>query len=81
MRNPKPENDYFREWGLRNSHCVKEIAKLKGQFNFILISSGVINTFSDAAKSLALGADMFASARVVLQTLHKAGVEGSYISD
>ena len=76
MRNPKPENDYFREWGLRTSYCVKEITKLKDEFDFTLISSGGIDNFVDAAKSLALGADMFASARTILKTLDQSGVEG-----
>jgi len=76
MRNPKPENDYFREWGLRTSYCVKEIAKLKEEFDFTLISSGGINNFVDAAKSLALGADMIASARMILKSLDQSGVEG-----
>ena len=76
MRNPKPKNDYFREWGLRTSYCVKEITKLKDEFDFTLISSGGIDNFVDAAKSLALGADMFASARMILKTLDQSGVEG-----
>ena len=76
MRNPKPENDYFTEWGLSTSYCVREIAKLKKEFDFILISSGGINNFVDGAKSLALGADMFASARIILQTLDQSGING-----
>lgn len=76
MRNPKPENDYFREWGLRTSYCVKEIAKLKDEFDFTLISSGGIDNFIDAAKSLALGSDMFASARMILKTVNQSGVQG-----
>ena len=76
MRNPKPENDYFSEWGLKTSYCVKEIAKLKDEYDFTLISSGGINDFVDAAKSLALGSDMFASARMILKTLDQSGVEG-----
>ena len=76
MRNPKPENDYFSEWGLKTSYCVKEITKLKDEFDFTLISSGGIDNFVDAAKSLALGADMFASARMILKTLDQSGVEG-----
>lgn len=76
LRNPKLENDYFREWGLRTSFCVKEIAKLKDEYDFTLISSGSIDNFADAAKSFALGADMFASARIVLKTIENSGVEG-----
>ncbi|NOX66120.1 MAG: type 2 isopentenyl-diphosphate Delta-isomerase [Chlorobi bacterium] len=76
LRNPKLENDYFREWGLRTSFCVKEIAKLKDEYDFTLISSGGIDNFVDAAKSLALGADMVASARIMLKTLELTGVEG-----
>lgn len=76
LRNPKPENDYFREWGLRTSYCVKEIAKLKDEFDFTLISSGGIDNFIDAAKSLAVGSDMFASARMILKTVNQSGVQG-----
>ncbi len=76
LRNPNPENDYFREWGLKTSFCVKEIAKLKDEYDFTLISSGGINNFVDAAKSLALGADMFASASIILKTLERSDVDG-----
>lgn len=77
MRNPNQKNDYFREWGLRTSYCIKEIAKLKKEFDFTLISSGGIDNFIDAAKSLALGSDMFASARMILQTVNQSGVQGT----
>jgi isopentenyl-diphosphate delta-isomerase len=76
LRNPNEENDYFREWGLRTSFCIKEIAKLKDDFNFILIGSGGIDNFVDAAKSLALGADMVASARTILKAVEDSGVDG-----
>ncbi len=76
LRNPNVENNYFREWGLRTSFCVKEITKLKDDFDFTIISSGGVNNFIDAAKSLALGADMFASARVILKAVDNSGVDG-----
>ncbi|VAX26289.1 Isopentenyl-diphosphate delta-isomerase, FMN-dependent [hydrothermal vent metagenome] len=76
LRNPKPENDYFSEWGLRTSFCVRGIAELKDEYDFTLISSGGIDDFVDAAKSLAIGADMFASARIILKTVEHSGVEG-----
>ena len=62
--------------GLRTSYCVKEIAKLKDEFDFTLIGSGGIDNFVNAAKSLALGSDMFASARMILKTVNQSGVEG-----
>jgi len=76
LRNPNEENDYFREWGLITSFCIKEIAKLKDDFDFILIGSGGIDNFVDAGKSLALGADMVASARTILKTVEDSGVDG-----
>ncbi|MEN8192001.1 MAG: type 2 isopentenyl-diphosphate Delta-isomerase [Bacteroidota bacterium] len=76
QRNPSQKNSYFREWGLRTSFCVREIAKLKNEFNFTLVSSGGVHNFLDAAKSFALGADMFASAKEVLKTVNKSGADG-----
>lgn len=64
------------DWGIPTSHCLKEVKKLKKSYKFILVGSGGINSSVDAAKALALGADMVASARIVLQTLNKNGIEG-----
>jgi isopentenyl-diphosphate delta-isomerase len=69
-------DDFFANWGLPTSYCVRKIAKLKKQYDFVLISSGGINHYSDIAKSLVLGADISASARIILQELMINGVEG-----
>src|SRR5690606_32774615 len=58
------------------SYCIKEIYRLKKKYRFTLIGSGGINSSFDAAKALALGADMVASARIILQELDKNGAEG-----
>ena len=52
------------------------VGKLKKKYDFTLIGSGGINSAVEAAKALALGADLVASARIVLQTLDKHDVKG-----
>lgn len=74
---PNPDGeDLFWDWGLPTSYCIRTIAKLKKKKDFLLIGSGGINSASDAAKALALGADMVGSARIILQTLDKNGIDG-----
>lgn len=75
LRNKDDKNNYLWDWGIPTSYCIKEVYKLKKKYNFTLIGSGGIRNSLDAAKAFALGADMVASARQVLQTLHKYGVE------
>ena len=70
----KSEN-VFWDWGLPTSYCLKEIYPLKKKYNFTLIGSGGINSASDLAMAFALGADLVASARIILQTLMKNGDE------
>lgn len=74
LRN-KSEQSEFWDWGLPTSFCLKEIYPLKKKFNFTLIGSGGINSAEDMAKAFALGADLVASARIILQTLAKSGNE------
>jgi isopentenyl-diphosphate Delta-isomerase len=69
-------NDYFWNWGLPTSFCLKHISKLKKKYKFSLIGSGGINTAIDAAKAFALGADYVASARTILKELDSSGVDG-----
>jgi isopentenyl-diphosphate delta-isomerase len=76
LRNKSQKEFDLWDWGLPTSYCIKEVHKLKKSYKFILIGSGGINLHSDAAKALALGADVVASARIVLQTLNKEGIEG-----
>jgi len=76
LRNKSKTNDYFWDWGLPTSYCLKENMRLKKNYKFILIGSGGINSAIDAAKALALGADFIASARTILKELDKNGVGG-----
>jgi isopentenyl-diphosphate Delta-isomerase len=65
--------DVFWDWGLPTSECLRRIAPLKAEHSFTLVSSGGIMNGLDIAKSLALGADMAAAARVLLQVLMEQG--------
>jgi len=76
LRNKSNVNDYFWDWGLATSYCLRENSKLKKKYNFVLIGSGGINTAIDSAKAFALGADYVASARIILKQLDTKGVEG-----
>ena len=76
LRSKEEADNPFWDWGLPTSYCLKEVSKLKREHKFILIGSGGINTPFDAAKAFALGADITASARVILQELDKNGVDG-----
>ena len=64
------------DWGIPTASCIYDVHKLKKNSKFILIGSGGINSAMDAVKAIALGADLVASARVILQTLNKSGIEG-----
>jgi len=55
---------------------VEEIFKLKKKYDFTLIGSGGINSGIEAAKAFALGADLVASARIILKELDLKGREG-----
>ncbi|MGE5430523.1 MAG: type 2 isopentenyl-diphosphate Delta-isomerase [Syntrophomonadaceae bacterium] len=76
LRNKGDKNSPFWDWGLPTSYCLKEVQKLKNEFDFLLIGSGGINSGMEAAKAFALGAEVVASARIVLQRLDKEGLEG-----
>ena len=69
-------DNYFKEWGLPTSYCIRKVQELKKDFDFTLIASGGIMNGADIAKSIALGADLAASARPILQTVMKNDVEG-----
>ena len=64
-------NRDFWDWGLPSSFCLREIYPLKKKYKFTLIGSGGINTAHDLAVAFALGSDVVASARIILQTLMK----------
>lgn len=75
LRN-KNDEDYFKEWGLPTSYCIKNVYKLKKDYSFLLIASGGVNNFDETAKSLLLGADIVASARKILLEVNYNGVDG-----
>jgi len=68
LRNKDKEKQFW-DWGLPTSYCIKEVYSLKKKYNFTLIGSGGINSNDDIAKAFALGSDLVASARIILQTL------------
>ncbi len=76
LRNNKKRNNQFWDWGLPTSYCIRNIKSLKESYHFTLIGSGGINNAFDNAKAFALGADLTASARIILQTLNNAGSAG-----
>ncbi len=70
----KSENDFW-DWGLPTSYCLREINPLKKKYKFTLVGSGGINSANDLALAFAFGADLVASARLILQTLMENGEE------
>ncbi len=76
LRRKENSKNIFWDWGLPTSFCIKEISKLKKKYKFTLIGSGGINSAIDAAKAFALGSDLVASARIILQELDKKDVNG-----
>lgn len=75
LRNKESNENPFWDWGLPTAYCIRTAARLKKKYKFTLIGSGGINSSIDAAKALALGADLTASARIILQTLNAGGPE------
>jgi len=62
----------FWDWGIPTATAIREAARLKTTSNsFTLIASGGIASGTDAAKCIALGADVAASARPMLQALYR----------
>ncbi len=76
LRNKGSNSHEFWDWGLPTSYCIKEVYYLKKKYKFVLIGSGGINSGVEAAKAFALGSDMVASARIILQELNENGAEG-----
>lgn len=75
MRNN--QTSIFREWGLPTSYCLRTVNELKKDYKFLLISSGGITTGIEIAKSVALGADIVAAARLILQSVMNNGIDGT----
>lgn len=68
IRKNEIENPFW-DWGLPTAYCIRNVSELKKNYKFLLIGSGGINTADDMAKAFALGADLAASARMILQKL------------
>jgi isopentenyl-diphosphate Delta-isomerase len=67
----------FWDWGIPTAEAVRTVAALKNPSRFFtLIASGGIDGGLAAAKCIALGADLAATARPLLQALHKKGPKG-----
>jgi isopentenyl-diphosphate delta-isomerase len=63
----------FWDWGIPTAECVRQIAPLKHEHDFMLIASGGIQTAMEIALALALGANFCASARPMLTALLSGG--------
>lgn len=74
LRKQDLENPLW-DWGLPTSYCIRTVNELKKNYKFVLIGSGGINNATDLAKAFALGADVVASARIILQKLLNQGQE------
>ncbi len=74
IRKNEIENPFW-DWGIPTAYCIRTINELKKNHKFLLIGSGGINSAFDMAKAFALGADITASARIVLQKLMNEGQE------
>ncbi len=62
----------FWDWGIPTVHALREVAALRNSSSsFTLIASGGISSGMDAAKCIALGADLVGAARPMLQALQK----------
>lgn len=65
----------FDDWGIPTVTCIKEVNKLRDNFQFGLIASGGISGSFDVVKSLCLGADFSATARPVIKALANGGAD------
>lgn len=72
--NPDPLQEFW-EWGIPTVDCLEMVAPLKEKYNFTLVSSGGVSNAFHIAKSIALGADIAASARPILTVLLNNGKE------
>ncbi len=64
----------FWDWGIPTAWALREAAELRRDVQDLrLIASGGIQSGLEAAKCIALGADLVASARPVLQALQRGG--------
>jgi isopentenyl-diphosphate delta-isomerase len=78
LRRRDPEvAERFWDWGIPTARALKDVAALRTDYKeMTLIASGGIASGLDAAKCIALGADIAASARPMLEALHREGKRG-----
>ena len=65
----------FNEWGTPTVQCLAEINNLKLN-DLVVISSGGIRSSLDILKSIALGADICATAQPIIKIMHEQGKKG-----
>jgi isopentenyl-diphosphate delta-isomerase len=79
-----PALEELLNWGIPTAQCLLDIRTLKrelpGFSEIEIIASGGIQCGTDIAKSLALGAQLAASARCLLQALHEGTLEKTIAS-
>ena len=79
-----PALEELLNWGIPTAQCLLDIGRLKREsagFSTIeIIASGGIRCGTDIAKSLALGAQLAASARYILKALHEGALEETIAS-
>lgn len=67
----------FWDWGIPTAAALRDVVALRSSgYTFHVIGSGGISTGMEAAKCVALGADMVASARPMLKALIRNGKRG-----
>ena len=67
----------FWDWGIPTASAIRDVAALRtSSGEFTLIASGGITSGFEAAKCIALGADLAASARPILKRLQEKGQTG-----
>ena len=66
----------FWDWGIPLATALQDISALRASERFTLIASGGVTRGIEAAKCLALGADLVASARIFLLALQRSGKGG-----
>lgn len=76
-RNEHELQEAFWDWGIPTVEAIVQVSGLKSQKpDLTVIASGGIVNGVHIAKSIALGADLAAAARPVLQALHRRGKRG-----
>ena len=76
-KNERPLWEAFWDWGIRTTDALNEVVPLKKENpGLTVIGSGGIMSGLDAAKAVALGADLAASARPMMKAVMTGGEKG-----